>query len=153
MTRTALQRGGVPFFALLALILACASAASATSKYKVLYSFKGGADGGDTRGTVVFDRAGNLYGTTLGGGVNGVGAVFQLAPKPEGLWTETVPCAPRASVRVFVVLKWEPRQMRGSVAPRCSLSPGQLAINRRYTHRPTVKTCNRLLTSLEKSWG
>jgi uncharacterized repeat protein (TIGR03803 family) len=36
---------------------------------------------------VVFDSAGNLYGTTLGGGVYDAGAVFQLMNTENG-WTE-----------------------------------------------------------------
>jgi uncharacterized repeat protein (TIGR03803 family) len=46
----------------------------------VLYAFSGGLDGGNPwYGTLVFDKAGNLYGTTVGGGYYGNGAVFKLA--------------------------------------------------------------------------
>lgn len=49
----------------------------------VLYDFTGGASGSldvrYPRGGVVFDSAGNLYGTA-GGGANGLGAVFELSP-------------------------------------------------------------------------
>jgi uncharacterized repeat protein (TIGR03803 family) len=56
----------------------------------VLYSFTGGADGGyPGYGDVVFDQAGNLYGTTSLGGVNGFGTVFKLTPSGGG-WTESV---------------------------------------------------------------
>jgi uncharacterized repeat protein (TIGR03803 family) len=53
----------------------------------VLYDFTGGADGAnpDTSG-VVFDKAGNLYGTTNFGGANSAGAVYKLTPSG----TETV---------------------------------------------------------------
>jgi uncharacterized repeat protein (TIGR03803 family) len=46
----------------------------------VLYSFTGGADGGGPYGGLVRDSAGNLYGTTLLGGVTGqgYGVVFKL---------------------------------------------------------------------------
>jgi uncharacterized repeat protein (TIGR03803 family) len=37
---------------------------------------------------LVFDSAGNLYGTTSGGGVDGVGTVFELTPVPGGGWIE-----------------------------------------------------------------
>ena len=37
----------------------------------VLYSFTGGADGGNPYGSLVRDAAGNLYGTTHGGGASG----------------------------------------------------------------------------------
>lgn len=53
----------------------------------VLYSFSGAPDGQSpyTSG-VVRDKAGNLYGTTGGGGANGQGTVFKLTPTG----TETV---------------------------------------------------------------
>jgi uncharacterized repeat protein (TIGR03803 family) len=40
-------------------------------------------------GKLIFDRAGNLYGTTSGGGANGLGTVFELTPS-NGSWVETV---------------------------------------------------------------
>jgi uncharacterized repeat protein (TIGR03803 family) len=47
---------------------------------EVLYSFTGGADGGYPVGGVIFDPAGNLYGTTESGGDQGSGVVFTLTP-------------------------------------------------------------------------
>jgi uncharacterized repeat protein (TIGR03803 family) len=55
----------------------------------VLYSFKGGGGEKPTSG-VIFDQAGNLYGTTLAGGTDGEGTVFELSPNGNGGWTETV---------------------------------------------------------------
>ena len=56
----------------------------------VLYRFTGGADGANPNlGNVVFDQAGNLYGTTSSGGAFGQGVVFELSPSGSG-WTETV---------------------------------------------------------------
>jgi hypothetical protein len=62
-----------------------------------LYVFQGGTrDGSDPSAALVFDSAGNLFGTTqYGGGVNcagyGCGTVFELSPpKNGGSWTETV---------------------------------------------------------------
>jgi uncharacterized repeat protein (TIGR03803 family) len=55
----------------------------------VLYSFSGGKDGNGPWGGVIFDAAGNLYGTTLGGG-NCCGVVFELTPDSNGGWTENV---------------------------------------------------------------
>ena len=55
----------------------------------VLYSFNG-KDGQDPKGSLVFDAAGNLYGTTYSGGGFSVGAVFQLSPGAGGKWTEKV---------------------------------------------------------------
>ena len=55
----------------------------------VLYRFTGGRDGANpTWGDLNFDQAGNVYGTTLQGGDNGVGAVFTLSPSHGG-WTES----------------------------------------------------------------
>jgi uncharacterized repeat protein (TIGR03803 family) len=60
----------------------------------VIYSFKGGAHGSHPLFSgVIFDRAGNLYGTTYDGGggcdPNGCGTVFKLTPKGSK-WTQTV---------------------------------------------------------------
>jgi uncharacterized repeat protein (TIGR03803 family) len=49
---------------------------SRTGKEKVLYSFAGGTDGGGPYRGLVMDAAGNLYGTTGGGGTFGFGTVF-----------------------------------------------------------------------------
>ena len=59
-----------------------------------LYKFSGGSDGSNPYGaTVVFDQAGNLYGTTYGGGggscSGGCGLVYKLTPAGSG-WTESV---------------------------------------------------------------
>jgi uncharacterized repeat protein (TIGR03803 family) len=51
---------------------------SPTGRETVLHAFTGGADGGTPFGSVVFDSAGNLYGTTSAGGVNLGGVVFKL---------------------------------------------------------------------------
>jgi uncharacterized repeat protein (TIGR03803 family) len=66
----------------------------------VLYSFcpvAGCTDGGGPRGNLVFDAAGNLYGTTAAGGAYGsacggagCGTVFELSSNGNGTWTETV---------------------------------------------------------------
>jgi uncharacterized repeat protein (TIGR03803 family) len=65
----------------------------------VLYTFTGGTDGGDPGGTLAIDSHGNLYGTTIFGGVNGAtctseppgcGVVFELSPSSSVPWTETV---------------------------------------------------------------
>jgi len=50
----------------------------ASGQETVLYSFTGGADGGRPTDSVVFDPAGNLYGTTGIGGTASQGVVFKL---------------------------------------------------------------------------
>ncbi len=54
----------------------------------VLYSFTGGSDGGTPFAGVVFDEAGNLYGTTIQSD-NTCGNVFQLTPSGSD-WTLAV---------------------------------------------------------------
>lgn len=56
----------------------------------VLHFFQGGSDGSDPLSTLVFDDAGNLYGTTCVGGANGNGTVFKLAPGSGGKWNESL---------------------------------------------------------------
>jgi uncharacterized repeat protein (TIGR03803 family) len=57
---------------------------------KVLHNFGQGADGGLVSAGLIFDAAGNLYGTTSGGGTYGGGTVFELTPTAGGGWTEQV---------------------------------------------------------------
>lgn len=63
-------------------------------RFSLLYTFTGGADGGNPLGTLVFDRAGNAYATASSGGVNGLGVVFELTPpshpSPGKEWEEKV---------------------------------------------------------------
>lgn len=39
---------------------------------------------------VIFDKNGNMYGTTFNGGANGYGVVYELSPAGNGTWTEKV---------------------------------------------------------------
>jgi uncharacterized repeat protein (TIGR03803 family) len=55
---------------------------------KVLYSFSGKKDGRHPDVALIFDAAGNLYGTVSAGGAYARGAVFELMPKTGGGWTE-----------------------------------------------------------------
>jgi uncharacterized repeat protein (TIGR03803 family) len=57
---------------------------------KVLYSFGNGTDGAFLAAGLIFDTAGNLYGTTAGGGTYSKGTVFELTPQGGGGWTEKV---------------------------------------------------------------
>jgi uncharacterized repeat protein (TIGR03803 family) len=47
--------------------------------YTSLHDFTGGLDGAAPRCRLVFDKAGNLYGTSSIGGANGLGVVFQIS--------------------------------------------------------------------------
>jgi uncharacterized repeat protein (TIGR03803 family) len=53
---------------------------SPSGKETVLYSFTGGADGGNPYAGVIADSAGNLYGTTYNGGAAGYGTAYKLTP-------------------------------------------------------------------------
>jgi len=57
---------------------------------KVLHSFGKGTDGDNSYANLIFDTAGNLYGTTAGGGTLGAGTAFKLSPGAAGKWNETV---------------------------------------------------------------
>jgi uncharacterized repeat protein (TIGR03803 family) len=61
--------------------------------HTVLYSFTGGADGGEPYKGVTIDRRGNLYGTAVTGGSGscegGCGVVYKLT-KSNGTWNQTV---------------------------------------------------------------
>ena len=59
-------------------------------KTTILYDFKGMPDAANPYGGLIFDNAGNLYGSTYYGGASGVGAVFQLIPGPDGQWQENI---------------------------------------------------------------
>lgn len=57
----------------------------------VLHSFNvDGSDGYYPYANLIFDKAGNLYGTTYSGGSGGEGAVFELSPGQNGAWLERV---------------------------------------------------------------
>jgi uncharacterized repeat protein (TIGR03803 family) len=63
-----------------------------TWKQNVLHRFAGGTDGALVYSGVIFDSAGNLYGTTASGGDEvgfGNGTAYELSPGAGG-WTETL---------------------------------------------------------------
>ena len=57
---------------------------------KVLHNFGNGTDGAYPEAGLIFDAAGNLYGTTAYGGPHGYGTVFEMTPNGSGGWTEKV---------------------------------------------------------------
>jgi len=79
----------VPFLVLLLITFGAGDAALA-SKYKVLYGFSGGVDGGGLYSGVIIDASDNLYGGTVGGGDGGGGTIYQLQRQPDGSWVKIV---------------------------------------------------------------
>jgi uncharacterized repeat protein (TIGR03803 family) len=64
---------------------------------RLLHSFGEGNDGIGPAAGLIFDAAGNLYGTTSGGGIHSFcdegtcgGTAFELSPRDGGGWTEKV---------------------------------------------------------------
>ncbi len=55
----------------------------------VLYTFNQADGEYPNNSNLIFDQAGNLYGTTINGGPNGLGTVYKLSPSNGG-WTPTV---------------------------------------------------------------
>jgi uncharacterized repeat protein (TIGR03803 family) len=85
------QAGGPPFYGGTVFEM---SPGSGGWTLNLLYSFCAQyhcPDGGGSESGLVFDKAGNLYGTTAGGGDQeyGGGVVFELAPQSSGGWDES----------------------------------------------------------------
>ncbi len=60
--------------------------AHGTWTHSVIYSFTGGSDGAGPGSPVVFDKQGNLFGTTPIGGASGVGTIYEIRPRKDGTW-------------------------------------------------------------------
>lgn len=58
--------------------------------FQVIYTFEAGTDGDVPYGGVIFDQAGNLYGTTVNGGTDNFGTIYELTPNGKGTWAETI---------------------------------------------------------------
>jgi uncharacterized repeat protein (TIGR03803 family) len=57
----------------------------------IIHEFTGASgDGYYPEGTLVLDKAGNLYGTTTNGGTNNFGTVYELSPGSDGVWSEKI---------------------------------------------------------------
>ncbi len=83
--------GSIAILAIFAVTLFVTSTyAAAQEQEEVLYSFGGGTDGLQPGAGLIWDAAGNLYGTTPSGGPYGGGIVFELTPAAGGGWTEKV---------------------------------------------------------------
>ncbi len=79
--------GGIPEYGN---VFELTPSASGTWTEAILLEFDGGTNGGSPSGGLIFDPAGNLYGTTTIGGANSEGLVFELSPATGGSWSETV---------------------------------------------------------------
>src|SRR5208337_3815022 len=79
-----------PKLLLLMLLMLPSLAAQAQHQFKVLHAFGAGHDGAGVWDSVAFDGHGNLYGTTSGGGAYGYGTVFELSPRADGRWKESL---------------------------------------------------------------
>jgi uncharacterized repeat protein (TIGR03803 family) len=58
--------------------------AARLAKETILYSFTGSSDGSRPSGDLIFDQAGNIYGTTSSGGSTFNGVTFELTPSGGG---------------------------------------------------------------------
>jgi len=77
-------------FITLLLVLAIVPTQAQAQKFKVLHTFHG-RDGASPMGVLVRDAAGNVYGTTIGGGTGkcskmGCGTVFKLNKSGQQVW-------------------------------------------------------------------
>lgn len=88
MTRSALSRTNTIWRLAVLTVLLC-SGAWAGNAAKILYRFPGGGQGNLPLAGVVFDKAGNMYGTTYDGGAYGWGTVFEFQPTKSG-WKHQV---------------------------------------------------------------
>ncbi len=85
-------------FCLALIVMSCTLAFGQT--YQVIYDFgRVVGDGGFPVSNLISDQAGNLYGTTKGGGNSsqsgciadgGCGTVFELSPNSDGSWNESI---------------------------------------------------------------
>src|SRR5579863_1358312 len=73
-----------------AVVLTFWGEAVAAPSYKIVHAFGSGEDGAGLWGSVILDSAGNVYGTTSGGGQYGYGTVFELVPQGKGQWGESI---------------------------------------------------------------
>jgi uncharacterized repeat protein (TIGR03803 family) len=82
---------GLTTLALMALAVIGMARSSLAQTETILHNFgNNGTDGVNPRGGLIFDKAGNLYGTTMEGGPGSAGIVFELTPITGGGWKEVL---------------------------------------------------------------
>ena len=77
-----------PIAVALAVFFAVFATTRSNAQEIILHSFSGN-DGWNPSSSVIFDSAGNLYGATSVGGVNGAGTIYKLTPGSSG-WSASV---------------------------------------------------------------
>jgi uncharacterized repeat protein (TIGR03803 family) len=87
MQRKRLSNGIASVLAMLAATVLMTATSAVAQTENVLLNF-GSRNGQTPEAGLIFDAAGNLYGTTAGGGAFGHGTAFELTPNGSGGWTE-----------------------------------------------------------------
>jgi uncharacterized repeat protein (TIGR03803 family) len=89
--RTPMVRAPIFYQAALSILVGALLAGAAIGQVheKVIHTFLG-PEGDYPTGNLIFDSAGNIYGTAGDGGANGYGTVYELSPSGAGGWTLTV---------------------------------------------------------------
>jgi uncharacterized repeat protein (TIGR03803 family) len=91
MQRNKSSIGSIATLAILSLTVVASSTSVAAQRETVLHGFENnGTDAASPVGPLIFDNAGNLYGTSQAGGTHNAGAVFEFMPKAGGGWSEQV---------------------------------------------------------------
>ena len=113
----------------LAMSFMLAGTGLAASTETVLHLF-GPGEGADLESRLVFDRAGNLYGTTYAGGLYTFGTVFELSPVLEAGASPLFTTSRAASTEAILSAA-----SRWTLTAICTAPPeaGQLAVMGWYT--------------------
>lgn len=62
----------------------------AHAQAKTVFDFSSSNEGANPQGGLIFDHAGNIYGTARAGGINDLGVVFELVPQSGGTWSQQI---------------------------------------------------------------
>jgi uncharacterized repeat protein (TIGR03803 family) len=83
------RQSSAPMFAVMTFVLALVTTARGAGREQVLHTFLG-KPAEYSLAALMFDKQGNLYGTTAEGDRSNGGVIFELTPKPGGGWTYSV---------------------------------------------------------------